>query len=135
MATSPGETDDGIITGVNVTPLVDVVLVLLVIMMVAATWVVARTIPLELPRAATGESTATVLAISIEQGGRLYLDGAPLDEPALRRAVRAQKTDAGLRAVIAADGRVPHARVVHVMDLLRQEHVTQFGIHVREPRP
>ncbi|HMJ15191.1 MAG TPA: biopolymer transporter ExbD, partial [Polyangiaceae bacterium] len=45
------------ITGINVTPLVDVALVLLVILMVTATFIAARTIPMDLPKAATAEGT------------------------------------------------------------------------------
>ena len=44
---------------------------------------------------------------------------------------QARQGNEELRAVIAADGRVPHAEVVRVIDLLRQEQVTKFAINVR----
>ncbi|HOU94146.1 MAG TPA: biopolymer transporter ExbD, partial [Polyangiaceae bacterium] len=56
MATSNGLDDDAPITGINVTPLVDVVLVLLIILMVTAGYLVSRTIPVDLPKGATGET-------------------------------------------------------------------------------
>jgi biopolymer transport protein ExbD len=122
---------DEMITGINVTPLVDVVLVLLVIMMVTASYVASRSIPVELPRGATAESVPTTLSVSITADGALFLDGAATDRQALRRRVREAFTaDAETRAVIAADGRARHAQVVQVIDLLRQEHVTRFAINV-----
>ncbi len=123
--------DDEIITGINVTPLVDITLVLLVILMVTASYVVSRSIPMELPKGATGESTPTTLSVSIDRQGNTFLDAEPITEAALRERVRqAYAADGDTRAVIAADGRVDHARVVRVIDLLRRENVTKFAINV-----
>jgi len=130
MATA-AHNDDELITGINVTPLVDITLVLLVILMVTASYVVSRAIPMELPRGATGEATPTTLAVSIDKDGQTFLDARPIDEPALRARIKqAHASDPETRAVIAADGRVNHARVVRVIDLLRRENVTRFAINV-----
>lgn len=130
-----GGDDDDIITDINVTPLVDVVLVLLIILMVTATAIVSKTIPMELPTAATPEAvptTPTTFAISIDADGELYLDREPISHEALRVRVReARADDPEVRAIIAADGRIQHANVVRVIDLLRQERVTKFAINVR----
>lgn len=124
--------EDDLITAINVTPLVDIVLVLLIILMVTATAIVSKTIPMELPEAATGDSMPTTLAVSIDEDGDLFLDARPVGEDELRRQIRAARAgDEELRAVIAADGRVPHRQVVRVIDLLRQEQVTKFAINVR----
>lgn len=124
--------DDDLITEINVTPLVDVVLVLLIILMVTATAIVSKTIPMELPEAATGEQTPATLAVSIDQSGQVFLDTIPVNTEELRARVRAaRETDEDLRAVIAADGRIAHAKVVQVIDILRQERVTKFAINVR----
>ena len=124
--------DDELITDINVTPLVDVVLVLLIILMVTATAIVSKTIPMELPQAATGEQTPSTLAVSIDQAGQVFLDTIPVTAEELRTRVRAaRETDEDLRAVIAADGRIAHAKVVQVIDILRQERVTKFAINVR----
>jgi biopolymer transport protein ExbD len=123
--------DEEMITGINVTPLVDITLVLLVILMVTASYVASRAIPMELPKGATGESTPTTLAVSIDKEGKTYLDAEPIAEDALRLRIRkAHAADPETRAVIAADGRVPHANVVRVIDLLRREEVTKFAINV-----
>jgi len=129
-----GTDDDDLITDINVTPLVDVVLVLLIILMVTATAIVSKTIPMELPEAATGDPTTlpATISVSIDSDGKLYLDREELSLADLQtrvRAARAQNED--LRAIIAADGRVEHAQVVRIIDLLRQESITKFAINVR----
>ncbi len=130
MAQSSTQSDE-MISGINVTPLVDVVLVLLVVLMVTATYIASRAIPVDLPSAATGEAATAPVAISVDNGGALYLDGKPVQEAALRAQLRdARRRNKELRAVIAADGAVPHRRVVHVIDLLRQERIVRFAINV-----
>ncbi|HSN84312.1 MAG TPA: biopolymer transporter ExbD [Polyangiales bacterium] len=124
--------DDDLITDINVTPLVDVVLVLLIILMVTATAIVSKTIPMELPKASTGEQTPATLAVSIDQTGQVFLDTIPVDPEELRLRVReARAADEDIRAVIAADGRIAHAKVVQIIDILRQEQITKFAINVR----
>lgn len=132
MAGTVHRRQSGLITGINVTPLVDVVLVLLVIMMVTAGYIVARTIPMDLPRAQTGQSTPRTLAISVSKDGQTYVDAEPVTEEDLLRRIRAaRKADAQARAVIAADGSVVHRRVVRVIDLLRLEGIERFAINVQ----
>jgi biopolymer transport protein ExbD len=123
--------DDEMITGINVTTLVDITLVLLVILMVTASYVVSRAIPMELPKGATGEGTPTTLTVSIDKDGKTFLDAEPIAEPALRARIKAaHDADPETRAVIAADGRAIHSNVIHVIDLLRRENVTKFAINV-----
>ena len=130
MATNTSDSDD-IIVGINVTPLVDITLVLLVILMVTASYVATKSIPLELPKGATAETTPVTLSVSVDKDGKTFLDALPIDDEALRARVRvARAADPETRAVIAADGRAAHAHVVHVMDLLRREEVTKFAINV-----
>jgi biopolymer transport protein ExbD len=127
--------DDGdqtLISDINVTPLVDVVLVLLIILMVTATAIVSKTIPMELPQAATGEATPSTLAVSIDKTGAVFLDTVPVTSEQLRAQIRgARANNPDLRAVIAADGRIAYAKVVEVIDILRQEQIHKFAINVR----
>ena len=113
--------NDEMITSINVTPLVDITLVLLIILMITASYVASKAIPLDLPKGATAETTPVTLSVSIDKDGKTYLDAEPVDETALR---------ARIRAAHAADGRAAHSHVVHVMDLLRREEVTKFAINV-----
>ncbi len=123
--------DNEVISGINVTPLVDVVLVLLVVLMVTATYVASRSIPVDLPRAATSEATTGVLALTLDRKGKLYLDGKPVSMALLRERVRqARWQDPSIRAIIAADEQARHGQVVVAIDLLRQEGVHRFAINV-----
>lgn len=129
-----GDDDDDLISDINVTPLVDVVLVLLIILMVTATAIVSKTIPMELPSASTAEqspSTPTTLGISIDEEGQLFLDREAVTEAELRsRVTTAREADPEVRAIIAGDGRIAYARVVRIIDILRQLQVTKFAINV-----
>jgi biopolymer transport protein ExbD len=128
---STSSSSDESITGINVTPLVDVVLVLLVVLMVTATYLASRSIPVDLPTGKTGEATTAPLTVSLTKAGSLYVDGVPCSEAQLREKLQAaRRADPELRAVIAADGSVQHRRVIGVIDLLRQEHVDRFAINV-----
>jgi biopolymer transport protein ExbD len=120
------------ITGINVTPLVDVTLVLLVVFMVTATYVVREAIEVDLPRAASGgETVGPTLAFALDREGRLFLDGAPATPEAARQAVRAALArSAEARALISADRAVSHGRVVEVIDLVKREGLTRFAIDV-----
>jgi biopolymer transport protein ExbD len=123
--------DEEMITGINVTPLVDVVLVLLVILMVTAGYVASRGLPLELPRAATAEAVPKTVTISIDKDGRTFLDGQRVSPIELQQRVRSvAAADRETRALIAADGRTPHGDVVRVIDLLRRENLTRFSLNV-----
>src|SRR5215208_6997335 len=104
MAASVEEHDDEI-TGINVTPLVDITLVLLIIFMVTATYVVKEAIEVDLPRAASGgETVGPTLAFALDREGRLFLDGEPASAEAARVAVRsAVARSADARALISAD--------------------------------
>jgi len=124
--------DDELLTAINVTPLVDVTLVLLVILMITASYVASKSIPMSLPRSATGEATATTLTVSVDSEGHTFLDAEPIDEQHLRarfREARAKSEDA--QAVIAADSKTDHGQVVRVIDLLRREQIVNFAINVQ----
>src|SRR6186713_971589 len=101
--------DDDLITAINVTPLVDIVLVLLIVLMVTSSYLVNKSINVELPKAATGETTTPTMSISLDVDGKLYLDGTAINERELQSRVRdAYKTDPEVKAIISADGRVKH---------------------------
>jgi biopolymer transport protein TolR len=130
MAGAANQNDDEMITAINVTPLVDIVLVLLIVLMVTSSYLVNKAINVELPKAATGETTTPTMSISIDAEGKHYLDGSPIELPELQTRVRAAyQKDAEVKAIISADGRVKHAEVVTVIDLLRREKVTKFAIN------
>ncbi|MFO0631056.1 MAG: TonB family protein [Polyangiales bacterium] len=107
---------DGEIGGINVTPSVDIALVLLIIFMVTAKYIVAQSIPVDLPNARSANDTevSQMANVSVDRAGALFLDARPVTEAALR-AQLAQRWQGNpeLRAVISADRAVPHGRVSH----------------------
>jgi len=125
--------DDGEgITGINVTPLVDVMLVLLIIFMVASSYIVKPSIEVNLPKAATGGDTLdTTLSIVITEDGQLFLNGEKADEEAVKaRCKTVAKLDDQAQAIIAADKGTPHGTVVRIIDLVRQNGVLKFAINI-----
>ncbi|MFL5307173.1 MAG: ExbD/TolR family protein [Polyangia bacterium] len=128
--------DGGMISGINVTPLVDITLVLLIIFMVTATYIVRQAIHIDLPRAANaGESTGTTLAIILTKDGDIYVDGKKRDETGLRDAAReALAKDKDARAIISADKNALHGAVVRVLDLIKGEGVSKFAINIEKER-
>ena len=137
MAGTLGRSDDEeLISGINVTPLVDVVLVLLIIFMVTATYIARESIEVDLPRVArAGEATGATLAVVLTRDGELYLDGVKRTEEELRAKVReAVAKDRDARAILSADERALHGAVVHLIDLVKGEGVTRFALHVERAR-
>jgi biopolymer transport protein ExbD len=132
MAISVEEGEDGMIAAINVTPLVDITLVLLIIFMVTATYVVRASIQVDLPRAAAGgETVGPTLAFALDREGQLFLDGTPATLDAARDAVRsAVARSPEARALISADRAVSHGRVIEVIDLVKREGLTRFAIDV-----
>ena len=124
--------DETMITGINVTPLVDITLVLLIIFMVTATTIVRESIEIDLPRAANGgESVGVMLNVVLARDGKLYLDGAEIDEPALvQKVAAAVEKDRDARAIISADRTSAYGRVVRVIDLIKGGGVARFAINI-----
>ncbi|MFL5305882.1 MAG: ExbD/TolR family protein [Polyangia bacterium] len=121
-----------IIAGINVTPLVDITLVLLIIFMVTASYIVSPSIKVDLPQAGSGgEQQRTSLSLTLTAQGALYLNGAPSNDAALGQYVAgALPRNPDLQAVIAADRAVPHGAVVHLIDVVRRAGVRRFAINV-----
>lgn len=122
------------ITGINVTPLVDITLVLLIIFMVTAKLVVSRALPMDLPKAATGGEVQQIFSVGLKADGTTFVDGVPrgTDQEMLGSAQRSLAANPELRAVVQADGVVPHSRVMHVLDVLRQAGLTRVAFGVQQ---
>ncbi len=131
---SSGPRRGGIIEGINVTPLVDIVLVLLIIFIVTAKIVVTPAVPLELPQAAAAEELQTVLSVVVPRQGEMLVDGEPTTVEALAahaRATLAEHPDA--RAIISADQNVPHGQVVSNLDPLSEGGLTHVAFGALRP--
>lgn len=137
MAGGAQQESDEAITGINVTPLVDITLVLLIIFMVTAKIIVSQSVPLDLPKAATGTEVQQVFSVILAADGSTYVDGkqVPNDDAMLAPARDAHVKNPDLRAVIKADSAVPHGRVIHVLDLLKQAQISKIAFGVQPGNP
>jgi len=131
----------GAITDINVTPLVDITLVLLIIFMVTAPMIVNNpSIKVELPKAATGDETlksTLALTLSRDASGNvlLYANGEKTDEPKVKAMIPdmlAKNKD--LQAIIAADRGISYGDVVHIVDLVKSLGVHKFALNT-DPNP
>jgi biopolymer transport protein ExbD len=123
----------GAITGINVTPLVDITLVLLIIFMVTAKLIVNKdALTVDLPKASTGSEVQDILSVVLAPGDITQVNGTPIatDEALEAQARALLAKDKDLRAVLKADGTIPHARVMRVLDLLRRAGISKvaFGV-------
>jgi biopolymer transport protein ExbD len=131
MAAS-GEDDEGLISGINVTPLVDVTLVLLIIFMVTAKIIVSQGMPMDLPKAASGEEVQQIFSVELSADGKTLVDSKQVanDQEVGRLAKDAKAKTPELRAVIRADRKVEHGRVIEVLDLLKRAGVAKIAFAV-----
>lgn len=132
MAARLGGDSDEIIADINITPFVDIILVVLIIFMVTATYIVRQSIKVTLPEAATGENTdSTSLGLMLDRDGNLFLDGEAITPDALRAFIRQEKAKKpDIICLIAADAATPHGKVVGLIDLVKQEGVAKFAINI-----
>ena len=122
----------GTIVGINVTPMVDVVLVLLIIMMVSATYIVSQSLKVELPKTASSDDTVSkTYVVTITKDGQYLFNDKPTTTAALPGILRGAKSESkDLNLVITADEQARHGHVVGVIDLAKVEGITKFAINV-----
>ncbi len=125
----------GIIAEINVTPLVDIMLVLLIIFMLTAHLIAKQAIEIQLPHATQSTTLKpTTIAITLTRDGALYLNDKPVTPDGLRAAVRdAVAKDPKTQVIISGDKAVSHGRVVWVLDVINTLGITSFAIQI-DPR-
>jgi biopolymer transport protein ExbD len=132
MAAGSSGDDDGMVSGINVTPLVDITLVLLIIFMVTAKLIVSQSLPLDLPKAAQGQEVQVIFGLELHANGDTVVDGKKVanDDAVFPLAKEAIAKNADLRAVIRADTAVQHGRVIRTLDLLKQAGISKIAFGV-----
>jgi biopolymer transport protein TolR len=135
------ENGGGMIADINVTPLVDITLVLLIIFMVAAPLIANNpSIKVDLPKAATGDETLkSTLSLTLQRessgGYAIYKNGEKTTESDLKSAIPALlKKNNDLQTIIAADKGISYGDVVHVVDLVKSLGVHRFALNT-DPTP
>lgn len=137
MAGSANQDDDEI-TGINVTPLVDVMLVLLIIFMVTANYINQQSIKVELPEASTGESQseAQELNFVLDKNANLFLNGEAVNIEGIDQQIldiKAKAKNEHLQALISADRETSHGAVIRLIDAVRKNGIHEFALNVDLP--
>ena len=128
---------------INMTPLIDVMLVLLIIFMVTTEFIrqeeeeiqrsLPKNVPIELPRASSAQDTnKSLLSIALSRDGSLYMNGERSSMGLVKARVEELKLrGAKLEAFVAADERLTHGAVLTVIDTLRMLGVPDVGINTK----
>lgn len=128
--------DDEEITGINVTPLVDVMLVLLIVFMATTTYIVNQSIQVALPEAESGKTTKanSNLSFVVDRNSNITVDGKPLQFSELKAYIDKQressKDQKNLRALISADKSTPHGTVIKLIDEAQKNGIKDFAFNV-----
>lgn len=127
--------DASAITDINVTPFVDVVLVLLVVFMVTAKLIVARGVEIDKPKAATGGDVQSTLRVSVNKDGELFVNGDRFaDDPAaVSRIKEIAATSSKPKAIIAGDRKSAYGGVMRAIDLVQQAGITAIALENERP--
>jgi len=125
----------GAITDINVTPFVDVVLVLLVVFIVTAKLIVARGVEIDKPKAATGGDVQSTLRVSVNAAGELYVNGDKYasDPAAVARIKEIAAASSKPKAIIAGDRKSAYGGVMRAIDLVQQAGVTAIALENERP--
>lgn len=129
-----GDRDSDVMAEINITPFTDVLLVLLIIFMIAASAVMKNGFNINLPKAMTRQEVeASNIVISITRDKQVYVGSRVLNRaellPHLRRLREEKKTD---KVIIMADGDVTYAEVVAVMDTAKEADLTSMALATQQ---
>lgn len=124
--------DQEIIADINIVPLVDIILVVLIIFMVTATTFSGKEVEVELPKASTGgDASAAPLTVQVNSTGRFFLDGNEVDESTLRlEAEKRSALNPESQAVISADVSASHGSVVRALDAVKSGGIAKLAVSV-----
>jgi len=120
----------GAITDINVTPFVDVVLVLLIIFMVTAKLIVARGVEIDKPKATTGGEVQSTLRVSVDRESHVYVNGDRYDDDAgaIARIKSITGPMAKPKAIIAGDQRSAYGGVMRAIDLVKRAGIDAIAL-------
>ena len=133
--------DDDEIVSINITPMVDIMLVLLVIFMVTTTAIQKiEGMEVNKPDANTGQPISDKkpqqIKLACHSDGSVYVDGTETktDQEIVKAIKNKLKIDSDLQGIIACDEKAQVAALVHLMDLLRENGVKKYGIVTEKPK-
>jgi biopolymer transport protein ExbD len=122
--------DDGTVTGINVTPMVDIMLVLLIVFMVTANFVSEQGLKINIPKTQETETSTTVsLSVAVNDKGELLFKSAKTDAEGLKASlIREVGVNPNTRVTLAADSRLSYQQVMNVLDIIKQAGITKVAL-------
>ena len=132
MAAATQASEDEIMSSINITPLVDIFLVLLIIFMITSSVVDQKSIPVNLPKAAhAGTEAPKATGLTMDKDHRLFLNGELRDSAQVADLLKvAVAADEEHQVLIGADQDLPYRDVVGVIDLIRGAGVRKYALKV-----
>lgn len=129
MAIPTSGDDDAVMAEMNVTPLVDVMLVLLVIFIITAPLIVPQSMKIVLPKtqAVAQQDLAKNTSLVINAQGEMRLDDRVVDEAQLGAALKSRTSEPKFQLQVQADEKVPYGRVAQVMAVAQSSGVTRLS--------
>jgi biopolymer transport protein ExbD len=130
MSTKGDGGGDDIVSEINMTPLIDIMLVLLIIFMVSSSAAIESGLDVNLPEVnAVSDKTDATLVVSVSKEGKLAIQGKPVEMPTLRESIEAGLKELKTEAVILeGDGETQLALAMEVMDTARAAGAKNFSI-------
>lgn len=124
---------------INVTPMVDVMLVLLIIFMVTANFIVRETVEVDLPRAANTQDKTVQgpVMLTMDKDAKIFFDGVEVANDALLAKMKdAVAKDKEVRAIISADQSLNYGKVMALIDLVKEAGIAKFALNIqKEAKP
>jgi biopolymer transport protein TolR len=134
MASSTHDPDEPI-TQINVVPLVDIMLVLLIIFMLTASFIATPSVPVHLPKSYTTDpSLPRSVSVVLDTKDQIFFQGKKIEKTELASQLKnSTVTNPELRVVLSADGSVDYSKVVELLDVVRQAGVSQVALGAEKP--
>lgn len=129
-----GGKKERLITGINITPMVDIMLVLLIIFMVTATTIVRGSMDMKLPKASTAEAASkSPVVVGVDKDGGYMIEGRSASEGEVVEYIKANvQKDPQVEAVITGDERTSYGRVMTLINIVKKNGVVNFSAAVEK---
>jgi biopolymer transport protein TolR len=134
MAMAQGSNEDEVIDGINITPMVDVILVLLVIFMVTANFLKKESININLPKVqAADPNVSQSVQVALTRDGKILLEGQETTEEKLvDNLQRDLKFRPNMRLTLSADEKLAYGTIMKLMGVIRKAGVSRVALSVKK---
>ena len=131
MAGNPRDDDRELVAGINVTPMVDIILVLLIVFMVTANLIDQSEIDVRLPESDSGRSPTAALTVSMDRAGAIFLLEEKVDRNGLIANLRREAgLNPNVRVTLRADRSLPYGTVVNLLDAVKKAGIGKVAFAV-----